>query len=121
VADGDWVFPSRTRTLKQTSSLVNAIKSSRKEAGVDARVTPHVMRYAFSDLLRTADVDPVVRRALVGHVTEEMQEHYSTVSVDEKREAMKKVATKLAEVRQASEGEKKGDDRGYTNEKQEAA
>ena len=81
MADGDWVFPSRTRTLKQTSSLVNAIKSSRKEAGVDARVTPHVMRYAFSDLLRTADVDPVVRRALVGHVTEEMQEHYSILLV----------------------------------------
>ena len=69
VGSRDWVFPSRTRTLKQTSSLVNAIKSSRKEAGVDARVTPHVMRYA--------NVDPVVRRALVGHVTEEMQEHYS--------------------------------------------
>lgn len=121
MGDGDWVFPSRTRTLKQTSSLVNAIKSSKKEAGVDAHVHPHGMRYAFNDLLRAADIDPVVRRSLIGHVTEEMQEHYSTLLLDEKREAMEKVATKLAEVRQASEGEKKGDVRGYAAEKREAA
>lgn len=30
-------------------------------------------------------MDAVVRRALTGHVTEEMQRHYSTVGLDEKR------------------------------------
>jgi hypothetical protein len=30
----------------------------------------------------------VVRRALTGHVTEEMQRHYSTVGLDEKRAAI---------------------------------
>jgi hypothetical protein len=33
-------------------------------------------------------VDAVVRRALTGHVTEEMQRHYSTVGLDEKRAAI---------------------------------
>jgi hypothetical protein len=33
-------------------------------------------------------VDAVVRRALTGHVTEEMQRHYSTVGLDEKRAAV---------------------------------
>jgi hypothetical protein len=33
-------------------------------------------------------VDAVVRRALTGHVTEEMQRHYSTVGIDEKRAAI---------------------------------
>ena len=61
-------------------------------------VTPHRLRYAFSDLLRLAGVDQVTRRQLIGHLTEEMQEHYSTVNLDEKREAMSAVAKKLAEV-----------------------
>ncbi len=33
-------------------------------------------------------MDAVVRRALTGHVTEEMQRHYSTVGIDEKRAAI---------------------------------
>jgi hypothetical protein len=40
------------------------------------------------DLVRLANVDAVVRRALTGHVTEEMQRHYSTVGLDEKRAAI---------------------------------
>ena len=35
-----------------------------------------------------ANVDAVVRRAPTGHVTEEMQRHYSTVGLDEKRAAV---------------------------------
>lgn len=43
---------------------------------------------ALTDLVRLANVDAVVRRALTGHVTEEMQRHYSTVGLDEKRAAI---------------------------------
>jgi integrase len=39
-------------------------KASKAEAGITARITPHSMRYAFSDLLRAAQVDPITRRAL---------------------------------------------------------
>jgi hypothetical protein len=46
------------------------------------------MRYTFTDLVRRANVDAVVRRALTGHVTEQMQRHYSHVSLDEKRAAV---------------------------------
>jgi hypothetical protein len=42
----------------------------------------------FTDLVRLANVDAVVRRALTGHVTEEMQRKYSTVGLDEKRAAV---------------------------------
>ena len=48
----------------------------------------HGLRYTFTDLVRRANVDAVVRRALTGHVTEEMQRHYSTVGLDEKRAAI---------------------------------
>lgn len=113
-----WVFPSRKLTLKQPSSLINAIRSSAKEVGVTGHVTPHRMRYAFN-LLRLAGVDQVTRRRLIGHVTEEMQDHYSTVLLDEKRVAMEQVAAKLAEVQ--GRGEEVGDDRGYTPQKPKAA
>jgi integrase len=48
----------------------------------------HGLRYTFNDLVRRANVDPIVRRALLGHVTEEMQRHYSNVGLDEKRAAV---------------------------------
>jgi hypothetical protein len=46
------------------------------------------MRYTFNDLVRRANVDAVIRRAITGHVTEEMQRHYSDVGLDEKRAAI---------------------------------
>src|SRR5262249_22700423 len=54
-------------------------------AGITKRFTLHGLRYTFTDLVRLANVDAVVRRALTGHVTAEMQRHYSTVRMDEKR------------------------------------
>jgi integrase len=42
------------------------------EAQIDKRFTIHGLRYTFSDLVRLANVDAVVRRALTGHVTEEI-------------------------------------------------
>lgn len=55
---------------------------------ITKRFTVHGLRYTFTDLVRRANVDAVVRRALTGHVTEEMQRHYSTVGMDEKRAAV---------------------------------
>ena len=42
-------------------------------------------------MLRRAQVDPVIAKALTGHVTEQMREHYSTVGLDEKRAAVASV------------------------------
>jgi integrase len=95
----DWVFPSRRGTLKQPSSLHNAIVRTAKEAGLEKRITPHMMRYLFNDVLRIAGVDKITRKALTGHVTDEMTEHYSSVDIDEKRAAMEAAATKLREVK----------------------
>jgi len=93
----DWIFPSRKGTLKQPSSLVTAIRSSAEAAKIDKRITPHMMRYLFNDVLRLAGVDQVTRKSLTGHVTDEMTEHYSSVLLSEKRVAMARVAVKLAE------------------------
>jgi integrase len=68
------------------------------------RFTVHGLRYTFTDLVRRANVDAVVRRALTGHVTEEMQRHYSTVGLDEKRAAVAGVLRLVAPARQPGGG-----------------
>jgi integrase len=83
-----WMFPSEAGTLRAPSTLDKAWSACVEVAGITHRFTPHGLRYAFTDLVRLAKVDAVVRRALTGHVTEEMQRKYSTVGLDEKRSAL---------------------------------
>ncbi len=83
-----WMFPSAEGTLRAPSSLERAWAKCLETAKVDKRFTVHGLRYTFTDLVRRANVDAVVRRALTGHVTEEMQRHYSTVGLDEKKTAV---------------------------------
>jgi hypothetical protein len=82
------MFPSAEGTLRTPNSLDRAWAKCLKHAKIAKRFTVHGLRYTFTDLVRRANVDAVVRRALTGHVTEEMQRHYSTVGLDEKRAAI---------------------------------
>ncbi len=86
--EGGWMFPSTEGTLRTPNSLDRAWARCLKHATITKRFTVHGLRYTFTDLVRRANVDAVVRRALTGHVTEEMQRHYSTVGLDEKRAAI---------------------------------
>ena len=82
------MFPSTVGTYRTPNILDAAWAKCLAEAQIDKRFTIHGLRYTFTDLVRLANVDAVVRRALTGHVTEEMQRHYSTVGLDEKRAAV---------------------------------
>jgi integrase len=82
------MFPSTVGTLRTANTLDAAFATCKEAAGITKRFTVHGLRYTFTDLVRRANVDAVVRRALTGHVTEEMQRHYSTVGLDEKRAAI---------------------------------
>lgn len=82
------MFPSAEGTLRTSNSLDRAWGKCLQQAEITKRFTVHGLRYTFTDLVRRANVDAVVRRALTGHVTEEMQRHYSTVGLDEKRAAI---------------------------------
>jgi hypothetical protein len=88
VRQAGWMFPSAEGTLRTPNSLDRAWAKCLRQAGITKRFTVHGLRYTFTDLVRRANVDAVVRRALTGHVTEEMQRHYSTVGLDEKRAAI---------------------------------
>lgn len=84
----DLMFPSKVGTYRTPNTLDVAWAKCLAKANIDQRFTPHGLRYTFTDLVRLANVDAVVRRALTGHVTEEMQRHYSTVGLEEKRAAV---------------------------------
>lgn len=86
LAEG-WMFPSRVGTPRNPSSVSKAWGKCLKAAGINRRFTVHGLRYTFTDLIRPL-ADPVVRRALTGHVTEAMQDRYSHVHIDEKRSAV---------------------------------
>ncbi|HEX2691439.1 MAG TPA: hypothetical protein VHN14_32735 [Kofleriaceae bacterium] len=58
------MFPSRTGTYRAPNRLDVAWAKCLAEAWIDKRFTIHGLRYAFTDLVRLANVDAVVRRAL---------------------------------------------------------
>ncbi len=110
LAEG-WCFPSRAGTLRQPSGLRKAWEACLAEAGVRGRFTPHGLRRTFNDLARLAGVDSVVTRAMTGHVTESMREHYSTVGMDERRTAVNSLVN-LVGTRVGTEGRKASGRRG---------
>ena len=105
-----FMFPSKTGTLRTPNRLDRAWTKCLAKAEITKRFTVHGLRYTFTDLVRLANVDAVVRRALTGHVTEEMQRHYSTVGIEEKRAAISGVLRLVPTSRiegGVSEGEQK--------------
>src|SRR5262249_39776158 len=86
--DAGWMFQSTEETLRTPNSLDRAWAKCLKLAKITKRFAVHRLRYTFTDLVRRAKVDAVVRRALTGYVTEEMQRHYSTGGLDKKRAAI---------------------------------
>lgn len=49
------------------------------------------MRRTFNDLARHAKIEAIVTRSISGHLTERMQDHYSTVASEEQRTGISKV------------------------------
>lgn len=95
LAEG-WMFPSQAGTLRTASSLNKAFKRCCERAAITARFSAHGLRYTFTDSLRFAGIDPIIRRELTGHHTERMQASYSTIRLDEHRKALTRMAGLVA-------------------------
>ena len=80
-----WCFPSKVGDLMYPSSPTKPLKRALEAAGVERRVTFHGLRRTFNNLARQTASGQVVR-AITGHVTEAMTEHYSHVGGEEKRQ-----------------------------------
>ena len=64
--------------------------------------TQRGMRRTFNDLARHARVELIVTRSISGHLTERMQDHYSTVASDEQREGIARVINLFGDAPNAS-------------------
>jgi integrase len=85
-----------------------ALTRALRAVGITRRVTVHGMRHTANDLLRRV-ASAEVTRAITGHVTERMTEHYSHVDAGEKRVAASRV---LAMLGPKTGGETGGDRNG---------
>jgi integrase len=73
-----WVFPNKDGGLVGPCALRFPIGRVLKRAGITKRVSVHGLRRTFNNLSRQV-AGNIVTRAITGHVTEEMTEHYSHV------------------------------------------
>ena len=79
------MFPSRVGTPLASARVSTALRKACRQVGIKERFTSHGLRRSMTDLLREAQVDPVVAKAIVGHATDRMREHYSTVRAADAR------------------------------------
>ena len=81
-----------------------------EEMELGKHFTQRGLRRTFNDLARAARVDALVTRSISGHLTEQMQHHYSTVSGAEQRDSIAKVIelTKVREKRDAAKEQAAG-------------
>lgn len=93
--EGDaWVFASEKAGHRGKPVHKNSIREplldALKAAKLEERLTVHGLRRTMNNLLRQV-AGGEVARSIIGHVTEQMTEHYSTVRLDEKAKATSQV------------------------------
>lgn len=112
--ESDLLFPSETGGYRAASCLKKPIDAIGKAAKIDKHLTAKFMRRTFQDLGRAAQVHDLVVRAISGHASAEMQQHYSTVAGEEVRAGLAKVISLagFTQARKAEGGDPKSGDQG---------
>ena len=86
------MFPSTVGKPIWSARASSVLRGACERAGLDRPFTTHGFRRSMTDLLREAAVDPVTAKAITGHTTDAMREHYSTVRAADVRAAGERVA-----------------------------
>ncbi len=89
--DSDLLFPSVTGGFRSPSVLNKPFAEVAEAIGLGKRFSQCGLRRTFNDLARAAKIESVITRSISGHLTERMQQHYSTVNSEEQRESIARV------------------------------
>jgi integrase len=85
------LFPSITGGFRAVTSLCKPFAAVAKDIKLPFVFSPRGMRRTFNDLARASNVEAIVTRSISGHLTEQMQNHYSTVRGPEQRDGISRV------------------------------
>jgi integrase len=85
------LFPSETGGFRHNSALTKPFRAIAKVMGLKKRISPKAMRRSFQDAMREAEVANVVVRSISGHLTEQMQQRYSTARGHEQESAIARI------------------------------
>jgi len=99
--ESELLFPSSTGGFRAPTVLNKPFAEVAAEMELGFVFTQRGMRRTFNDLARHARVESIVTRSISGHLTERMQDHYSTVASDEQREGIARVITLFGEAPKA--------------------
>lgn len=91
MVESELLFPSLSGGFRPSTVLWKPIEATAKAAGIKKHLSPRFMRRTFQDMGRVANVPDLVVRSISGHATAEMQELYSSVGDDEKRQGLGRV------------------------------
>lgn len=98
--ESELLFPTDGGKFRSPSVLDKPFAKVAKAIGLRQKITPRGMRRTFQDLARAAEIKDVVTRSISGHLTEGMQEHYSTPAETEQRKGLATIVD-LAGMREA--------------------
>jgi integrase len=84
----DLLFPAEDGRLRSEHILRKPFARVSALIGLPIHFTPRGLRRTFNDLARIANVEAIVTKSISGHLTEQMRQHYSTVTPVEQRESI---------------------------------
>ncbi|MGH7435465.1 MAG: tyrosine-type recombinase/integrase [Polyangiaceae bacterium] len=85
------LFPSETGGFRSNSALAKPFRFIAKAMGLKKQISPKAMRRSFQDAMREAQVANVVVRSISGHLTDQMQQRYSTARGHEQESAIARI------------------------------
>ena len=85
------LFPSEVGGFRHNSALAKPFRAIAKAMGLTKQISPKAMRRSFQDAMREAQVANVVVRSISGHLTDQMQQRYSTARGHEQESAIARI------------------------------